>query len=103
MRDSIFGEIKSRVLETDLSVPVRSGPWWYYSRTVEGQQYAIQARVPVTDPAARPVVAPDEIPEGEQVLLDGNVEAGDSEFFSIGALIGEPRPHAARLCHRHHG
>ena len=32
LRDSIFGEIRSRVLETDLSVPVRSGPWWYYSR-----------------------------------------------------------------------
>ncbi|EAP98644.1 protease II [Janibacter sp. HTCC2649] len=86
LRDSIFGEIKSRVLETDLSVPVRSGPWWYYSRTVEGQQYSIQARVPVTDPAVRPVVASDRTPDGEQILLDGNVEAGDSEFFSIGAL-----------------
>ncbi|KGN40243.1 S9 family peptidase [Knoellia aerolata] len=86
LRDSIFGEIKSRVLETDLSVPVRSGPWWYYSRTVEGQQYAIQARVPVLDPAVRPVVTPDEVPPGEQVLVDGNDEAGDSEFFSIGAL-----------------
>ena len=86
LRDSIFGEIKSRVLETDLSVPVRSGPWWYYSRTVEGQQYAIHARVPVTDPAVRPVVAPDETPGGEQVLVDGNLEAGDSEFFSIGAM-----------------
>ena len=86
LRDSIFGEIKSRVLETDLSVPVRSGPWWYYSRTVEGRQYPIQARVPVVDPALRPVVSPDEVPTGEQVLVDGNVEAGDSEFFSIGAL-----------------
>ena len=90
LRDSIFGEIKSRVLETDLSVPVRSGPWWYYSRTVEGQQYSIHARVPVTDPAVRPVVAPDETPPGEQVLLDGNVEAGDSEFFSVGALSVSP-------------
>lgn len=90
LRDSIFGEIRSRVLETDLSVPVRSGPWWYYSRTVEGQQYPIQARVPVTDPAARPVIAPGETPDGEQVLVDGNVEAGDSEFFSIGALTVSP-------------
>ena len=86
LRESIFGEIKSRVLETDLSVPVRSGPWWYYSRTVEGQQYAIHARVPVLDPSVRPVVTPGEVPDGEQVLVDGNVEAGDSEFFSIGAL-----------------
>ena len=90
LRDSIFAEIKSRVLETDLSVPVRSGPWWYYSRTVEGQQYSIHARVPVDDPAVRPVVAPDETPRDEQVLLDGNLEAGDSEFFSIGALSVSP-------------
>lgn len=90
LRDSIFGEIKSRVLETDLSFPVRSGPWWYYSRTVEGQQYAIHARVPVTDPAQRPVIAPGETPDGEQVLVDGNVEAGDSEFFAIGALSVSP-------------
>lgn len=90
LRDSIFGEIKSRVLETDLSVPVRSGPWWYYSRTVEGQQYAIHARVAVVDPTVRPVIASDETPPGEQVLVDGNVEAGDSEFFSIGALSVSP-------------
>ena len=44
----------------------------------------------VTDPAVRPVVAPDETPPGEQVLLDGNVEAGDSEFFSVGALSVSP-------------
>lgn len=90
LRESIFGEIKSRVLETDLSVPVRSGPWWYYSRTVEGQQYAIHARVPVTDPGVRPVIAPDTTPDGEQVLVDGNAEAGDSEFFAIGALTVSP-------------
>ena len=36
LRRSLFDEIKSRVKETDLSVPVASGPWWYYSRTVEG-------------------------------------------------------------------
>ncbi len=90
LRDSIFGEIKSRILETDLSVPVRSGPWWYYSRTVEGQQYGIHARVPVVDAVVRPVIASDETPPGEQVLLDGNIQAGDSEFFSIGALSVSP-------------
>jgi oligopeptidase B len=85
LRQKIFAEIKSRVLETDLSVPVASGPWWYYSRTVEGQQYALQARSPLTDRAARPVLDGEAI-TGEQVLVDGNVEAGDSEFFAIGAL-----------------
>jgi hypothetical protein len=31
-------------VQTDLSVPVREGGWWYCARTVEGQQYAIRSR-----------------------------------------------------------
>ena len=38
LRAEVFGEIKARTQETDLSVPVRKGGWWEYSRTVEGQQ-----------------------------------------------------------------
>src|SRR3954447_10360032 len=46
LRETIFGEIKSRTKETDLSVPSRKGAYWYYTRTVEGQQYGIHCRVP---------------------------------------------------------
>ncbi len=49
LRQQIFDEIKARTLETDLSVPVRRGAWWYYARTVEGQQYAIRCRCPIDD------------------------------------------------------
>ena len=42
LRSAIVEEIRSRIKETDLSVPVASGPWWYYARTVEGLQYAAQ-------------------------------------------------------------
>ncbi len=58
LRDSVFAEIKARTQETDLSVPVRKGGWWYYSRTVEGQQYSHPlppgwpGRASVTPPAA---------------------------------------------------
>ena len=38
LRAAIFSEIKSRVKETDLSVPVADGPWWYYGRTIEGSE-----------------------------------------------------------------
>src|SRR5450755_4698527 len=38
---TIFDELKARNKETDLSVPVRKGGWWYYTRTVEGQQYGV--------------------------------------------------------------
>ncbi|HEU5242503.1 MAG TPA: oligopeptidase B, partial [Ornithinibacter sp.] len=85
LRTAIFDEIRSRVKETDLSVPVASGPWWYYARTVEGRQYASQVRSPLTDPSRRPDPEADTV-AGEQVVVDGNVEAGDSEFFSLGAL-----------------
>ncbi|HAM13227.1 MAG TPA: oligopeptidase B, partial [Microbacterium sp.] len=36
LREQIFEEIRSRTLETDMSVPVRRGQWWYYTRSVEG-------------------------------------------------------------------
>jgi oligopeptidase B len=88
LRQQIFDEIKSRTLETDLSVPTRHGAWWYYARTVEGQQYAIRCRCAVTDPddwTPPTLDADSEIP-GEQVLLDSNVEADGHEFFSLGAF-----------------
>ena len=50
LRERIFDEIKSRTLETDLSVPSRQGEWWYYGRTLEGKQYGIQCRAPLASP-----------------------------------------------------
>src|SRR5690606_3625160 len=58
LRQRLFDEIKERTLETDLSVPVAAGEWWYYARTVEGSQYAIQCRAPLTDRAAVPELDP---------------------------------------------
>ncbi|KRC63516.1 protease 2 [Aeromicrobium sp. Root236] len=88
LRQQIFDEIKARTLETDLSVPVRRGKWWYYARTVEGQQYAIRCRCPIDDADDwnPPVLeAGAEVP-GEEILLDSNVEAEGHEFFSLGAF-----------------
>ena len=48
LQDSIFHEIKSRTQETDLSVPVRSGDWWYYGRSLEGKSYGVSCRVPAS-------------------------------------------------------
>ena len=91
LREQIFDEIKSRTLETDLSVPTREGDWWYYTRTVEGSQYGIHCRVPVTgaDDWEPPVI--DDATKasglpGEQVLLDDNIEAEGHEFYSLGSF-----------------
>jgi oligopeptidase B len=88
LRETIFTEIKDRTQETDMSVPVRHGTWWYYSRTVEGQQYSLRCRCPLAtetdwDP---PLVEPGVDIPGEQVLLDSNVEADGHEFFSLGGF-----------------
>ncbi|WP_315551855.1 S9 family peptidase [Microbacterium aurum] len=88
LRERIFGEIRARTLETDLSVPTRQGDWWYYGRTVEGQQYGIHCRAPLASPDdwTPPVLTPGEPVAGEVVLLDGNTEAAGHEFFSLGSF-----------------
>ncbi|QDP96508.1 S9 family peptidase [Microlunatus elymi] len=96
LREEIFTDIKSRTQETDLSVPSyathrwggRSTAYWYYQRTVEGSEYPIFCRAAAGDRNELPDVE-GEI-TGEQVLLDANAEAGDSEFFSLGAFSVSP-------------
>lgn len=87
LRERIFDEIKNRTQETDLSVPTRRGDWWYYSRVVEGAQYALYCRTAVEGDAWQPPLLEPGVPvPGEEVLLDGNLEAEGHEFFSIGAF-----------------
>ena len=73
LKETVFEEIKGRILQTDLSVPARRGPWWYFMRTVEGQQYGIQCRRPSAE---------DEV--HEQVLLDFNDVAAGHEYLGVG-------------------
>lgn len=88
LRERIFEEIKGRTRETDLSVPTRRGQWWYYGRTVQGRQYGIQCRAPLASPDdwTPPELSPEVEVPGEQILLDGNVEAEGHEFFSLGSF-----------------
>ncbi|HEY5853123.1 MAG TPA: S9 family peptidase [Aldersonia sp.] len=88
LQDAIFAEIKSRTKETDLSVPVRMGEFWYYSRSFEGKQYGMQCRCPIAGPDdwTPPDLEAEGEVAGEQVLLDGNELAEGHEFFSLGAF-----------------
>ena len=91
LREQIFEEIKARTQESDLSVPVRKGGWWHYSRTVEGEQYAVHCRRAVRPGEVVPPIPADGKPlDGEEVLLDGNELAADHEFFSLGAFRTSP-------------
>jgi oligopeptidase B len=91
LREAIFGEIKGRTQETDLSVPVRKNSWWYYSRTIAGKQYPVHCRCAVQPGQDAPPVTDDGAPlPGEEILLDGNEVAGGSPFFSLGAFRVSP-------------
>ena len=89
LRQQIFDEIVTRTKQTDLSVPVRKGGYWYYNRTIEGQQYPIHCRLPAAADAP-PVIDTDALLDGEQVLLDGNEMAAGSEFFALGTVETAP-------------
>src|SRR5271157_231177 len=85
LRDALFEEMKARIKETDMSVPTRRGPWWYYSRTEEGKNYAIHCRRPAR---SRTELPPAGEPGGEeQILLDENTLAEGSEYFAVGSAV----------------
>ncbi|MHB1172404.1 MAG: S9 family peptidase [Lacisediminihabitans sp.] len=93
LREQLFEEIKGHTQETDLSVPVREGDWWYYSRTVEGKQYGIHCRAPISgaNDWTPPVIGGAASTGGggeasEQILLDDNLEAEGHDFFSLGTF-----------------
>lgn len=91
LEDELFAEIKARIEETDISVPVRRGSWWYFERTREGLNYATSCRAPATgDELTPPVVEPTTTLAGEQVVLDENAEAADRSYFSVGVLAVSP-------------
>ncbi|HLY17028.1 MAG TPA: S9 family peptidase [Bryobacteraceae bacterium] len=74
-QDALYKEMLGRIKQTDLSVPVRRGDYFYYSRTIEGQQYPIQCR------RKGSMEAP------EEILLDPNDLAKTHKFVGLGAFV----------------
>ncbi|NMZ07455.1 S9 family peptidase [Pseudomonas proteolytica] len=84
LRETLFQEIKGRILETDLSLPSPWGPYLYYTRTTAGDEYPRHYRCP------RPTDDSQQIDESaEELLLDPNVLANGG-FFSLGAFSISP-------------
>ena len=73
--DTLYDEILSHIKQTDLSVPVRRGNYYYYSRTEEGMQYPIQCR------------KRGGLDGKEEVLLDLNVLGQGKKFVGLGAFV----------------
>jgi oligopeptidase B len=75
LQDKLYKEVLSHIKQTDVNVPYRWGDYFYYSRTVEGQQYPIFCRKHGN------LNAP------EQILLDVNELAKGQKFMSIGSFV----------------
>ena len=75
LQDTLYKEILSHIKQTDTNVPYRWGDYFYYSRTVEGQQYPIICRKHLN------LTAP------EQILLDVNELAKGQKFMSVGTFV----------------
>lgn len=73
LRESLFEEMKGRIKEKDESVPYKDGNYMYYSKFVEGGEYALYCRKRIGS-------------ETEEVIIDGNDMAKGHEYFSIGGL-----------------
>ena len=78
--ETLYKEMLGRIKQTDLSVPVRRGRFYYYSRTVEGLQYPIRCRRRAAADLSYDAGAP------EEVLLDENEMAKGKKFLSIAAF-----------------
>ena len=78
----LYEEMRGRIKEDDSSVPMRDGPWFYYTRYREGGQYPVFAR--------RPADGNGEISGEEQIVLDGDAMAEGFEYFEIETVDHSP-------------
>lgn len=69
---SLYDEILARIKETDLTVPVRWGDYYYYSRTEKGKAYPIYCR------------KKGGLEAEEQITLDVNELAEGKEYMFVG-------------------
>ncbi|MCG7309360.1 S9 family peptidase [Brachybacterium sp. ACRRE] len=95
LRSDLVSEFVGHTQETDQSVPVRRGDWWYLTRTTEGEDYPRHTRVAETPELPRgaggvPAVEPGVLLPGEQVILDAQSLAEGREFFSLGGMRPSP-------------
>ena len=87
LSDKLYAEIKGRMQEVDLSVPVRRGAYFYYKRFEAGKQYPVNARRRADARLAYDEKAP------EEVLLDQNALAEGLKFFAVAGMAASPDAH----------
>ena len=78
LQDMLYAEMKSRMLETDSTVPEKRGDYFYYTREKAGLQYPIFCRKKGS------------LESPEEILLDQNRLAEGKPFCSVGAFTISP-------------
>ncbi len=78
LQKQLYDEMLSHIKETDVSVPVQKGDFWYYTRTEQGRQYPLHCRRRGSRETYQ--AAP------EEVLLDVDKLAEGTTFMSLGAF-----------------
>ncbi|KAL6332523.1 hypothetical protein AAG906_008562 [Vitis piasezkii] len=94
LENQIYAEIRGRIKEDDISVPLRKGPYYYYERNLEGKEYVQYCRRLVPNVEVPPSVY-ETMPTGpsappEHVILDVNIKAQEHAYYSIGAFKISP-------------
>ena len=84
LAEKLYAEIKGRMQEVDLSVPVRRGDYYYYTRMEAGKQYPINCR----RRAGANMAYDDKAPE--EILIDQNKLAEGHKFFAVGDMEISP-------------
>ena len=92
LQDELYREMRGRIQEKDVSAPLLSHGYIYYTRTEEGEQYAVHCRKPVRSDAvsSKSDLMIDENPAQEEVLLDENEESKGHEFYMVGGFEVSP-------------
>ena len=78
LQEALYNEIRGRIKEEDISVPVKIDDYYYYSRTETGKQYQVHCRKKGSLAAK------------EEILLDENALAKGQKFFRLGTLEVSP-------------
>ncbi|NVB38487.1 S9 family peptidase [Pseudenhygromyxa sp. WMMC2535] len=91
LRERLYAGMRGRMKEDDGSVPAKDGPWLYYSRTEEGDEYPRHCRRAWSPGRERLSLAELEaagVPE--QLYLDENALADGHEYFDLAGLALTP-------------
>jgi oligopeptidase B len=83
-QQTLYQEMLSRIQETDATVPHRKNGWYYYTRTVEGEQYPILCRKSAKG-AAKDDLTGATATAKEEVMLDLNELGKTQKFVGLGA------------------